>query len=126
MKRSPVTCCRPLQPAQNPTWDQPDNGNAQVKTSRRALHPVLRIHRRQKDKGSVIQPEPFNGAASNFSGAAAPHAGKVEVGRLTSAHIDDTNEDAQKVAITHSTVENFDPKQPYSLPPFSMTVLSWQ
>ena len=110
----------------NPTWDQPNNGNAQVKL--KGAHFLQSFAFTDGKRTSVVL---FNLSRSSalpitFSGAQAPHAGKIEMSRLTSAHIDDTNEDAQKVAITHSTVENFDPKQPYTLPPFSMTVLTWQ
>lgn len=110
----------------NPTWDQPDVGNAQVKLA--GAHYIQSFAFTDGKRTSLVL---FNLSRSTalpvtLSGAAAPHAGKVAISRLTSAHINDTNEDAQKVAITHSTEENFDPKKPYSLPPFSMTVLTWQ
>jgi hypothetical protein len=109
----------------NPTWDQAENGNAQVKLA--AAHYIQSFAFTDGKRTSVVL---FNLSRSTalpvtLSGAMAPRGAKVEVGRLTSGHINDTNEDAQKVAITHSTLEHFDPAQPYSLPPFSMTVLSW-
>jgi hypothetical protein len=60
----------------------------------------------------------------SFSGPAAPK-GSVKVSRLTSGKITDSNEFAQTVNIAHDTLPAFDPAAAYSLPPFSMTVLSW-
>jgi hypothetical protein len=60
-----------------------------------------------------------------FSGANAP-IGSVVVGLLTSASLTDTNENSATVNITNSTITNFQPSNPYSLPPFSLTVLTWQ
>jgi len=60
-----------------------------------------------------------------LAGPVAPH-GEVKVSRLTSAHITDNNESAQTVGISHETLSAFNPDAPFSLPPFSMTVLSWE
>ena len=58
-----------------------------------------------------------------FAGANAPH-GAVTIRQLTNASISATNENAQTVGITTQTVPSFDPAQPLTLPPFSMSVLS--
>ena len=109
----------------NPTWDQRDNGNAQTKLA--GAHYIQSFAFTDGKRSSVVL---FNLSRSTalpvtFSGAMAPRGAKIEVSRLTSAHINDTNEDAQKVSIARSALEHFDPAQPYSLPPFSMTVLTW-
>jgi alpha-L-arabinofuranosidase len=108
----------------NPVWNQADNGNAQVKLE--GAHYIQSFAFMDGKRTSVVL---FNLSRSTalpvtFSGAAAPKAGKVEMSRLTSEHINDTNEDADKVKIARSTMDHFDPKQSYMLPPFSMTVLT--
>jgi len=57
-----------------------------------------------------------------FTGTNAP-GGTVTMNRLTSANITDSNEDATNVVTTTQQLTNFDPSQPLTLPPFSMTVL---
>ena len=59
-----------------------------------------------------------------FSGANAP-SGTVQVGRLTSANITDTNEVSSTVVTTNSTINNLNPATGVTLPPFSMTVYTW-
>jgi len=57
-----------------------------------------------------------------FSGANAPSGG-VTMNRLTSVNITDSNENAENVVTTTQNLTNFNPAQPLSLPPYSMTVL---
>jgi hypothetical protein len=59
-----------------------------------------------------------------FTGPNAP-AGTLTLRRLTSANITDNNETADIVAPTSQTLPSFDPAQPLSLPPYSMTLLQW-
>lgn len=59
-----------------------------------------------------------------FTGPNAP-AGTLTLRRLTSARITDNNESADVVAPTSQTLTTFDPAQPLSLPPYSMTLLQW-
>jgi hypothetical protein len=59
-----------------------------------------------------------------FSGANAP-SGSVQRTLLTSANLTDTNESAIVVAPVTSTTANFNPSTALSLPPYSMTVLTW-
>lgn len=58
----------------------------------------------------------------NFIGTNAPQ-GSITMKRLTSANLTDTNEDANTVVTTTQQLSNFDPAQPLTLPPYSMTVL---
>jgi hypothetical protein len=112
---------------QNPTWDQPENGNLKAKLP--GAHFIQSFAFTDGFRSSLVL---FNLSRTSalpvtFSGSAAPasHAA-IEVGRLTSANLTDTNELAQTVAIKHETLRDFDPAKPYSLPPYSMTVLSWR
>ncbi len=109
----------------NPTWNQPLSSNDQV----------------QLNNAHKIQSFAFTDGGANrtvvlinlgrtetlpvtFSGANAP-SGTVQVSQLTSANITDSNEAGAKVQTTVTTLSNFQPASPYSLPPFSVTVLKW-
>jgi hypothetical protein len=59
-----------------------------------------------------------------FAGQEVP-AGSVQMQQLTSANITDTNENSLVVAPVSSTFSGFNPSAQFSLPPFSMTVLTW-
>ena len=60
----------------------------------------------------------------NFAGAIAP-SGTVNMQQLTSSQISDNNEAANNVVPVSSTASNFNPLAILSLPPYSMTVMSW-
>ena len=62
--------------------------------------------------------------AITFSGVNAP-AGSVQMQQLKSANLTDTNETASVVNITSSTLANFSGAAGLTLPPYSMTVLTW-
>jgi hypothetical protein len=64
-----------------------------------------------------------NALQVTFSGPNAP-SGAATIKRLTAAAITATNESSENVAVTTQNVTNFDPAQPLTLPPFSMTVVS--
>jgi hypothetical protein len=61
-----------------------------------------------------------------FSGANAPQ-GAVQISQLTSANITDTNEVGKsvKIAATRNIRHSQDLTSGLSLPPYSMTVLTW-
>lgn len=118
-----------VQSGANPTWDQPESNNA-VLDNKIPLKGAHLIQSFAFQDGAHLSLAVFNLSRSaalpiTLSGPIAPHS-KVEVSRLTSAHITDTNETAQTVSITHETLVNFNPEAPYSLPPYSMTVLTWE
>ena len=52
--------------------------------------------------------------------------GSVTVSQLTSANLTDTNENSAVVNTTSTALTSFQPASAYSLPPFSMTVFTWQ
>ncbi len=62
--------------------------------------------------------------AVTFSGVNAP-SGSVQMQQLTSANVTDTNESASVVNITSSSLANFNGASGLTLPPYSMTVLTW-
>lgn len=108
----------------NPTWDQSESSNAQIKLA--GAHMIQSFAFTDSSHCSLVL---FNLSRTSplpvsFSGPAAPK-GSVKVSRLTSGKITDSNEFAQTVNIAHDTLPAFDPAAAYSLPPFSMTVLSW-
>jgi hypothetical protein len=59
-----------------------------------------------------------------FAGDNVP-AGTVQSQVLTSANITDNNETSSVFAPVSSTLTSFNPTTPMSLPPYSMTVLTW-
>jgi alpha-L-arabinofuranosidase len=59
-----------------------------------------------------------------FAGDNVP-AGTVQSQVLTSANITDNNETSSVFAPVSSTLASFNPSTPMSLPPYSMTVLTW-
>lgn len=110
----------------NPTWGQALSANDSIQLS--GAHTIQSfafsdgVHSR-----SIIVFNLSRTAALlvTFSGPSVP-TGTVNVGQLTSAKITDNNETTGQVGITNSTISNFQASTPYSLPPFSMTVLTWQ
>ena len=59
-----------------------------------------------------------------FAGANAPN-GSIRLQQLTSTSPKDTNEDSSKVNITSQTLNGFNALTGLSVPPFSMSVLTW-
>jgi hypothetical protein len=117
------------QSGSNPTWDQPETANGTLGDMKVILKNAHLIQSFAFSDGTHQSLVLFNLSRTTalpvmLAGTSAPH-GKVNVSRLTSAQITDGNENAQKVAITRESLSAFDPAAPYSLPPFSMTVLSW-
>ncbi len=112
------------QSGSNPTWDQPESPNAKIKLA--GAHQIQSFAFTDGTHASVVLFNLTRNASLPvvFSGAVTPH-GTVKVGRLTSANITDSNEKYENVKTKNGTLENFDPNAPYSLPPFSMTVLTW-
>ncbi len=111
---------RATQSGDNPIWNQPLVNRIQYPTahfiqsyafSSGAQRSVIVFNLSRTDALSV-----------NFTGINAPR-GRVTFKQLTSANITDRNESAQTVAVTTQTISGFDPAQPLSLPPFSMTLL---
>ena len=110
----------------NPTWAQPLSTNDSIQLS--AAHEIQSFA--FTDGGNNRSVVVFNNSRTTsrpitFSGTNIP-TGTVNVGQLTSANLTDNNETTGTVKPTTSTLSNFQPSTPYSLPPFSMTVFTWQ
>jgi len=118
------------QSGSNPTWDQPETNNGILNNAKIQLKGAHLIQSFAFSEGTHFSLIVFNLSRTaalpiTLAGQVAPH-GEVKVSQLTSAHITDNNESSATVAIRHDTLANFSPEAPYSLPPFSMTVLSWE
>jgi alpha-L-arabinofuranosidase len=106
------------------TWDQPQSPNDKIKLDHAHMiqtfafaegtrHSLILLNLSRKETIPVL-----------FAGPNKP-VNHVEESRLTASNIADSNEQEQKVAIHHQRLEDFNPDDPYRLPPFSMTVLTW-
>jgi hypothetical protein len=108
----------------NPTWRQNVSTNSKIQLDKAHLlqtfafadgtHHSLIVFNLSRDQALPI----------TFSGTAAL-AGTVAFSQLTAAKLTDTNELSEHVTIKKTTLNNFQPKSPYSLPPFSMNVFKW-
>jgi hypothetical protein len=110
----------------NPTWNQPLSTNDSVQLS--GAHQLQSFAFTDGGINRSVVVVNLNLTAAlpvTFSGANAP-TGSVTVSQLTSANLTDTNENGSVVSPTNTTVANFQPATPYSLPPFSVTVFQWQ
>ncbi|MBS1799379.1 MAG: hypothetical protein JSS95_06090 [Acidobacteria bacterium] len=110
----------------NPTWNQALSSNDSIQLN--GAHEIQTFA--FTDGGNNRSVIMFNLSRTTarpvtFSGANIP-TGTVNVGQLTSANLTDNNETSGNVKITNSTLSNFQPSTSYSLPPFSMTVFTWQ
>ncbi len=110
----------------NPTWNQALSTNDSV-----ALNGAHQIQSFAFSDGAhnlsliVINLSITSALPVTFSGANAP-TGTVQLSQLTSAKITDTNETAANVNSKSQTSRTSQPATPFSLPPFSVTVLQWQ
>jgi hypothetical protein len=106
----------------DPTWNQPMVNTVQ-------FNGAHYLHSFAFANGSNRSAIVFNLSRSSslpvtFSGANAP-SGTVQMQQLTSAYPTDTNETSSVVNITTSTLNSFNASSGLSLPPYSMTVLTW-
>ena len=106
----------------NPTWDQPLVNTVQMT----GAHYVQSFAFSSGSNYSLIVFNLHRTAALpvTFSGTNAP-SGTVQLTTLTSANITDTNEAAEVVSPVTSVLTSFDPTAAFSLPRYSMTVLTW-
>ena len=109
------------QSGDNPTWNQPLVNTIQYNNA----HFIQSFAFVNGNHRSVIV---FNlhrtsNLDVNFSGLYAP-SGPVTMRRLFANAITDNNENAENVVIQTTNFPAFDPTQPLTLPPFSMTVLT--
>ena len=109
----------------NPTWNQPASQNSEVKASQPHLLQTFAFADGAHHTLILINLSRTLTLRTTFSGVAKPGP-LVAESRLTAAHITDNNEQQANIVIAKRTLNNFVATAPYSLPPFSMTVLDWQ
>ena len=112
-----------LQSGANPTWHQP-SGNDDVAYP--AAHELQSFAFAEGRKHTLVLINLSRSSPNevDFPGQSAP-AGTVAIRQLTSPNITDTNEDAELVKITEKQ-KAFQSQTRLTLPPYSITVLSWQ
>jgi len=110
----------------NPTWNQPlsTNDNIQLATAH-DLQTFAFTDGANNHSLAVINLSRSTALPVTFTGTNAP-TGTVDVGQLTSANLTDSNETTDTVSITNNSLTSFQPSTPYVLPPFSLTVFTWQ
>jgi hypothetical protein len=112
-----------IQSGANPTWNQTLDNSV-------AMNGVNTIQSFAFNNGSngssvvLLNLSLTDSLPVTFSGANAP-TGSVQVQQLTADNISDTNENTSLVNINTSTLSSFNPSSGLSLPPYSMTVLTW-
>jgi hypothetical protein len=110
----------------NPTWNQPLSTNDSVHLSSAHLLQAFAFSDGGNNRSLVvINLSRTSAMPVTFSGPNAP-VGSVSISQLTSANLTDTNESSGTITTTSQTNSSFQPSAPYSLAPFSMTVLRWQ
>jgi len=110
----------------NPTWNQPLSTNdSVVLTGAHELQSFAFTDGASNRSLVVVNLSRSAALPVTFSGANAP-VGTVAIRQLTSANLTDTNEAANNVSTTNTSVTSFQGSTAYSLPPFSLTVFTWQ
>ncbi len=106
----------------DPTWNQAYSSTVQLNNA----HYLQSFAYNSGDNYSLIIINTNRSASEqvNFAGANVP-GGTVQMTQLTSANITDTNETAATFAPVTSTLSNFSAAAGMTLPPFSMTTLTW-
>jgi hypothetical protein len=117
-----ATMLQTLHSGADPTWNQPLVNT--VKLTRAHYLQSFAFARGSQRSLVVFNLHRASSLPVSFSGMNAP-TGAVRMQQLTSALPTDTNEDSVKVNIASQTLAGFDPSDTLSLPPYSMTVLSW-
>jgi hypothetical protein len=109
----------------NPTWDQPASPNGPAPAARAHFIQTFAFADGPKHSLILINLSRTDALPVTFSGGYAPK-GTVTESLLTSRNITDTNEKQRTVATATRRLNAFNPNAPYSLPPFSMTALTWE
>jgi alpha-L-arabinofuranosidase len=119
---STATMLQTVHTGADPTWNQPLVQDVQLNN----VHYLQSFAFNNNNQYSliVINTDRTTAHPVTFAGDNVP-AGTVQMQQLTSANITDTNENSLVVAPVSSKLTNFNPATPLSLPPFSMTVLTW-
>jgi hypothetical protein len=109
----------------NPTWDQPASTNGPTPATRAHLLQTFAFADGAKRSLILINLSRTDALPVTFSGVDAPR-GPVTESRLASKNITDTNEKQRNAATATRQLPAFGPDARYSLPPFSITALTWE
>jgi alpha-L-arabinofuranosidase len=108
----------------NPTWQQAKSTNDDIQLDKAHFLQSFAFADGAQRSLVVFNLSRTEALPITLSGNGAP-AGEVAMSRLTAKNITDNNETRANVAIAESKLSGFSAATPYSLPPFSMTVLRW-
>jgi alpha-L-arabinofuranosidase len=106
------------------TWDQPLSPNDKIKLDHAQLIQTFAFADGARHSLILLNLSRTETIPVVFAGLSKP-AALVEESRLTAEKITDSNEQTQTVTVHHEHITDFDPERHYRLPPFSMTVLTW-
>ena len=109
----------------NPTWYQASSSNDAVGPGHPHLLQTFAFRDGAHRTLILINLSRTGSLPVTLSGPNKPYSTVTET-RLASSAITDTNELDAKVAPTTRILGGFNPGAPYTLPPFSLTVLDWQ
>jgi hypothetical protein len=107
----------------NPTWNQPLSSDGVILNGAHSLQSFSFLNGTQSS-AVVFNLSQTAALPVIFSGENAP-AGNVQMTQITSANITDNNEFADVVEPKTTTLNGFNASAGLTLPPFSMTVLTW-
>jgi hypothetical protein len=112
-----------VQSGTNPKWNQPLVNTVAMNGA--SVIQSFAFNNGSNGYSLILLNNSLTGAETvTFSGTNAP-AGTVYQQQLTSANITDTNETSAVIAPTYTTLQGFKPATGITLPPFSMTVLTY-
>jgi hypothetical protein len=114
---------RTLHRGEDPTWDQPAM-NGVVLQGAHYLHSFAFVDGTQRAL-IVMNLHRTDALAVSFEGPGCPQ-GTVELRRLSGPSLASSEEDEQELVVGAETLRQFEPEEPLSLPPASMTVLLWE
>ena len=106
------------------TWDQPVSPNDKVKLDQAQLIQTFAFVDGRHHSLIMLNLSRTEAIPVTFAGPNKPYTSVEEI-RVTAANITDSNEQSEKVSTRRKHMTAFDPSAPYSLPPYSMTVLRW-
>lgn len=108
----------------NPTWHQPLSQNDKIKLDDAHLIQSFAFADGARHSVILLNLSRNSSIPIAFAGLLRPSR-TVEEKLVTTEHIEDTNESTHRVSIQRRHLTSFDANSPYTLPPFSMTVLTW-
>jgi len=108
----------------NPTWNQPKSANDDIQLDNAHFLQTFAFADGAKRSLIVLNLSRTDSIPLKLSGANAP-TGSVQISRLTSKKITDTNEEQSNVSITDQGTHTVSAGTTQTMPPFSMTVYTW-